>query len=273
MADPSLPIYLNVMKFSLQWDQNGKIPWEGPLYTGYQDPTAFCLVGDQGVAGDVVSFLRAAQLAYDEQIAATANLGPFMPIFVQDPQYAADGRPGWTWDGRRADANTQWAQFQYRVFAHLALYYYLSGDADARAVLDDFHGWLTDRWVVQGSRVISLPITMIAGTEEVELGFRPGDFGLAAQGLMLLAARTRQARYRADAEALLNGLTLQQDAMGAFQTDRYRFGYEQAEAGIALALHELLFGSDRPNPLLTWLMRDGCSPLQIRRLYLPSLLN
>jgi hypothetical protein len=269
MGDPGLPVYPNVMKFSLQWDQNGKIPWVGPLYSGYQDPATFCLVGDGQVASDIVSFLRAAQLAYDGQDLAAGNLGPFMPIFVQDYEYAADGRLGWTWDGRKADRFTQWGQFQYRAFAHLAMHYFVSGDAEARAILDDFHHWLADRWVVQNGRVISLPTTMITGTEDVMLGYRPGDFGLAAQGLLLMAARTGDNSYLVDAEALLATLALQQDSMGAFQTDGFRFGYEQAEVGIALALHELLFGRDEPDPLMGWLMRDGCPQLQVHRAFLP----
>lgn len=238
---PSRAIYPNVMKFSLQWDQNGKIPWEGPLYTGYQDPTPYYLTGDEVVAGDIVTFLAAAQGAYDDQ-ETVANLGPFMPLFVQDAQYSAVHETGWTWDGRGADANTYWAQFQYRTFAHLAKYYHQAGDGAAKVVLDNFYAWLKrpDHWQVDQDGALALPITMITNTEQIALGYRPGDFGLVAQGLIYLAARTGAANYRADAEQVLETLRLNQDEAGAFPDNGYRFGFEQAEVGIALSLYELL---------------------------------
>lgn len=266
MGGPVLPIYPNAMKFSLQWDQNGKLPWEGPLYAGYQDPATYCLLGQEQVAQDIVTFLADAQMAYSGTLPAA-----FMPIFVQDPQYSGVNAPGWTWDGRRADPNTHWAQFEYRTFAHLAKYYFLSGDQEARLILDGFQQWLSDRWTKENGLVTAIPITMITGTTGVELGYRPGDFGLAAQGLIYLAARTGEANYRTDAEAFLAALARNQDTLGAFPNNDFRFGFEQAEVGIAFALYELLLDRVAPDPALASLMSDGCTPKSY--VYLPLVMK
>lgn len=240
MGDVERDIYPNIMKFALQWNQDGKLPWEGPLYSGYQDPATYCLAGEGTIANDIVRFLADAQQAYDVTDPDKSNLGPFMPLFVQDSRYAGNSQMGWTWDGSQADENTHWAQFQYRTFAHLAKYHYFCPNTHARTVADNFHDWLTNRWELSANRAISIPITMITQTEEIELGYRPGDFGLAAQGLIYLAAQTGETHYRQDAEALLATLADQQDTIGAFPNNEFRFGFEQAEVGIAFALYEWL---------------------------------
>jgi hypothetical protein len=274
MGDPGLPIYPNVMPFSLQWDQDGPIAWTGPIYTGYQDPATYCLAGDSATAGDIVAFLRDAQVAYDDQVPEVPNAGPFMPVFVQDLTYAGDGRAGWTWDGTTADPNTEWAQFQYRTFARLALYYYLSGDPAAWAVLDRFQRWLGDVAVDEAGAIVGLPIGMVAGTEDVELAYRAGDFALAGQGLLWLGARTGSAPLRARARDLVDTLVERQDVSGAFPSlasDGALYGYEQAEVGIALALYDLLPGGSRPDPFLGAMRGEGCRQVVRRAAYLPAL--
>jgi hypothetical protein len=268
---PALPRYPNVAPYSRQWDQNGPLPWAGPLYTGHQDPAAYCLAGDATVPGDIVAFVRDAQVAYDAQVPGSANLGPFMPLFAQDPRYVTTGVPGWTWDGALADPNTGWGQYQYRTFAHMAQYFYLSGDPRAGEVLGRFERWLGAHTVTStDGRVAGLPITWVPGSEDVMTGYRAGDFALAAQGLLYLAARTGAAPLRLRARALLDALVLHQDASGAFATDGVRYGYEQAEAGIALSLDDLLPGGDRPDPFLAALRGSGCQQFVRWSIYLPN---
>jgi hypothetical protein len=219
----------------------------------------------------MVAFLGAAQAAYDGQVTATVNAGPFMPLFVQDPADAVDGVVGWSWDGGLADPNTGWGQFQYRAFAQLAQYFYLSGDPEAGPILHRFRRWMAAHSAVDGSgRLTGLPITMLPGTEDVQIGYRAGDFALAAQGLLYLGVRTGSAPDRAAARALLDTLVARQDGAGAFPTDGARYGYEQAEAGIALALYDLLPGGDRPDPFRAALRGNGCQELVRRGIYLPQ---
>jgi hypothetical protein len=84
------------------------------------------------------------------------------------------------------------------------------------------------------------------------LGYSPGVFGLAAQGLIWLAARDEDPAVRADAEVVLDALLTHQSlaggTSGAFpSTNGARFfGYQNAEAGLAMALHELLLADDAP---------------------------
>ena len=202
--DASITPYPNVMKFSLQWTDKGRDPWEGPLYTGYQNPATYYLGNHPAVASDIVQFLKDAQIEYDRQ-RRRAGFGPFHPVYVQSSDY---GTPGWTWDG--PDPNTDWGQFQYRTFAHLAYYYYLSGDTEAKAICDSFYAWV-QRHATVANNEVQIPIMLIKRTERVgAVGFDPGAHGLYAQGLVYLAAGSEGSQYKADAEAILDTLAQRQ---------------------------------------------------------------
>jgi hypothetical protein len=253
---PGQGSYPGVMKFSLGWTQAGRRSWVGPLYSGYQAPAAAYLAGERRVAIQMTDFLAAAQLAYDAQDPSQSNLGPFMPIYIQDMQYSDDNpkRLGWTWNGSMADPNTHWAEFQFRTFAHTAAYYFLSGDPTAGQVATDFRDWLKTHstWNVPPT-ILALPTALTPNSEAVQsLGYSPGVFGLAAQGLIWLAARDEDPAVRADAEVVLDALLTHQSlaggTSGAFpSTNGARFfGYQHAAAGLAMALHELLLADDAP---------------------------
>lgn len=259
---PGQASYPGVMKFSRGWTQAGARAWVGPLYTGYQAPAAYYLAGDPVVASRMITFLRDAQWAYDAQAPTQSHLGPFMPLYVQDLQYSGETpkRLGWTWNGSQADPNTDWAQFQFRTFAHTAYYYFLSGDATAGQIVQDFRSWFKTQsnWGAAPADLV-LPLALTPDTETVQtLGYSPGVFGLAAQGLIYMAARDADATLRAEADALVAALLAHQSVTGgttgafpAYGGGRY-YGYENAEAGLALALHELLLADD------ALVMRESC---------------
>jgi len=202
-----------------------------------------------------------------------------MPIYIQDLQYSGETpkRLGWSWNGSQADPNTDWAQFQYRSFAHVGLYYYLSGDADAKQILENFRTWLKSHsnWGALPNQ-LQLPVDLTPNTELVaNSSYSPGVFGLAAQGLIYLAARDQDATVLADAKAILDALQSHQVTgtgpavwpVGGFPaTDsptspRY-YGYENGEAGIAFSLYDLLPNTDQAD-LLNHALTKGLTFLPV----------
>lgn len=227
--------YKGVMRFGRYWGANLKEGWGwkangNDLYAGYQDPAVWIIMGEPNVANNIVNFLVDAQNMYKEKYGI---LGPFMPVYSEKGE--------WGWKG--ADPNTQWTGFQYRAFAHLAFYYYLTGDINAKRVLDNFVKWVEANKKTSGSE-IGIPSVLEKDSGRIaKIGYTPNDHGLLAQGLIFMAAKSNDKRCRILAEALLDDLVQnRKNEMGSYTepSDGLIYGFHQAEVGIALCLHQIL---------------------------------
>lgn len=228
--------YPNTMIFGRYWGANLREGWgwkaeNTEIYAGYQDPAIWQMMGETKIAQDVVKFLGDAQ---DEFAKRYGEAGLFMPVW-------SDKAGGWGWEG--PDPNTDWMGFQYRAFAHLATYYYLTGDSKSKQILDKFYAWVKKHWQQNGSNV-AIPLKIRRNSASVSSSiFSPDMHGLLAQGLVLMAAKSGDAKYKTDAQKLLDDMVLNhQDSTGGFVNAEfgYKFGFHQAEAGIALGLYQLL---------------------------------
>jgi hypothetical protein len=177
------------------------------FYSGYQDPAAWILVGQTDNAKGTVAFLKAAQDEYVNRYASfwKNNAGPFMPVFKE-------GEFGW----EGPDPKTDLCLFQYRTFANLAHYYYLTGDQTARDMLDKFYQWVKSVGsIAEGN--IDLPARLYANTplSGTYLGVReinfssPENAALLAEGISFMAARSGDTKLKTEAEYLLDDLARQ----------------------------------------------------------------
>ncbi|HTY13709.1 MAG TPA: glycoside hydrolase family 48 protein [Candidatus Omnitrophota bacterium] len=233
----------DTMRFAIYWgmDNPPTLAYKGTineLYAGYQDPAAWEIMGRPKWAKNVVKFLGAAQNEFSKRYGQS---GPFMPLFK-------DGVFGW----EGSDPNTYWMGFQYRTFAHLAHYYYLTGDKDAKAILDRFVSWMKKNWAVDGSSV-SIPQALdnkVNLGKVVKSGYEPGSFGLAAQGLIALAAKDNDAELKKMGEVILDDLAKNRKGKnGAYfysdplPSNSATYGFQNAEVGIAYGLYTLLLNN------------------------------
>lgn len=232
-----------IMPFSRHWGANrvGNYGWKYTLeqfYTGYQDAATWYILEEPQIAQEIVAFLATAQTEYQKRYSI---LGPFMPVYEKG---------AFTWKGY--DVNTHWMGFQYRTFAHLTHYYYLSGNATALPIIENFYRWVKKQWRNQGGR-ITIPTLLHKETESSanrlagqvqEMGYSVNNHALMAQGLIYLAAKLKQSKYQTDAEALLNDLVHhRRNQLGAYpEPGGNIYGFHNAEVGIALCLYELLIG-------------------------------
>jgi hypothetical protein len=238
--------YPNTMRFAIFWgeDQAPALAFRGTtyqLYTGYQDPAAWEILGRHEWAENIVTFLADAQKKFKRLYRQN---GPFMPVFK-------DG--DWGWEGD--DPSTYWMGFQYRTFAHLAHYYYLSGDGNAKKILDKFISWYK-RNLRTADDQVSIPLELENGERNTgavrRRGYGPNEFALMAQGLILLAAKDNDSELRQEAEQLLDYMLTQRAANGSFPyTDpepenNGTYGFHNAEAGIAYGLYTLLLEQGSP---------------------------
>ena len=202
--------YPNAMRFAIYWGEDNVpgIAFRGTvntLYTGYQDPAAWEIMGRHSWAQNIVTFLADAQKEFKQRYHQN---GPFMPVFK-------DGQ--WGWEGE--EPNTHWMGFQYRAFAHLANYYYLTGDANARQILNNFVTWYRSNRQVNGDQV-GIPLEIENGSSHTgtvrRTGYDPHGFGLMAQGLILMAAKDNDTGLRSDAEQLLDFMVNKRSQNGSF---------------------------------------------------------
>ncbi|MDI6755764.1 MAG: glycoside hydrolase family 48 protein, partial [Thermodesulfobacteriota bacterium] len=236
----------NVSRFAIYWgeDQVPDIAYRGSLnqlYSGYQDPAAWEIMGRHGWAQNVVKFLADAQKEFKRK---HRQEGPFMPVFK-------DGTWGWQGD----DPNTHWMGFQYRTFAHLAHYYHLTGDQEAKKVLDKFISWYKRNRRISNDQ-ISIPMELENGRRNTgsirRRGYGPHEFALMAQGLIFIAAKDDNSQLRQEAEKILDFMLTQRAANGSFHyTDpdpenNGTYGFHNAEAGIAYGLYTLLLEQGSP---------------------------
>jgi hypothetical protein len=231
-----------VAQFTYYWGANMQtgIGWAGitpDIYSGYQTPAAWYIMGRPETAQKIVSFLGAAQAEYNSRYGIS---GPFMPVYAKD-QF------GWT----GVDPNTEWMGFQYRSFAHLAFYYYLSSDEAARPILDTFYNWLSENLHEEENGKISLPTWLNSTGDNIgqiaEFNYSPNHHGLVAQGLLYLAAATKEEKYKALAQKLLDDAVQNRQASdGSFPDPEPRDGhnhrvtFRMAELGSALMLWDIL---------------------------------
>jgi len=237
---PDAAHYPDAMRFAIYWGEDNApdLAFRGTvntLYAGYQAPDAWEIMGRHSGAQNIVKFLADAQKEFKQRYHQN---GPFMPVFK-------DG--AWGWEGE--DPNTHWMGFQYRAFAHLANYYYLTGDANARQVLNSFITWFRSNRQVSGDQ-IQIPLEIENGSSNTgtvrRTGYGPHEYALMAQGLILMAAKDNDPSLKQDAEKLLDFMLTQRAQNGSFPyTDpnpdnSADYGFHNAEAGIALTLYTLL---------------------------------
>ncbi len=133
--------YAGLPRWDYSWPilangQYGEGSWRGPSAPGY-----LWLGGWQqsnpAMAAKITGFMRDAQNAYAAKFPA-ATPGPFMPRY---------GR--WSWEAIADNELNQWYfegdewyGYEYRALLSCAYYYYLTGDATAKAVLDEWMGWI-----------------------------------------------------------------------------------------------------------------------------------
>src|SRR3989339_182794 len=229
--------YEGVMMFGRAWGASLKkgevFGWKADsqdLYPGYQDPAVWHILKRPDISKKIVAFLEDAQNAFP------GKPGLFMPVWKE-------GSFGWS----GADPNTDWMGFQYRTFAHLAHYYYLTGDKKAKVILDKFYGFIKKKWTKGSNGEVGIPLMITKGTARTTNTFSPDSHGLMAQGLLYLAKRSGDLKYKTDAESLLDDLTKnRQEKSGKMKgsfispKDNLTFGFHQCEVGIALSLHDLL---------------------------------
>jgi hypothetical protein len=176
--------WAEIIRFSYQWNEGGRIEWRGPMYAGYQVPAAWEKWGHHAIAAKMAKFLRAAQNTYSNFYGTPK--GPFMPLWVplsdENPaDYNAEMQT-WTWEG--PDPNTGWAGWQYRALAHLAHYYFLSGDSVAKGVLDNWMAWLSTRILANGAGW-KVPSDFVKDTGTYEYNyFSPEFHALIAQAMI-----------------------------------------------------------------------------------------
>ncbi|MFA4906612.1 MAG: glycoside hydrolase family 48 protein, partial [Candidatus Margulisiibacteriota bacterium] len=232
--------YPNTMRFAIFWgeDQAPNLAFRGTtyqLYTGYQDPAAWEILGRHEWAQNIVKFLTDAQKKYKRLYRQD---GPFMPVFK-------DGQWGWEGD----DPSTYWMGFQYRTFAHLAHYYYLTGDENTKKLLDKFVSWYK-RNLRTAEGQVSIPLELENGEQNTgsirRRGYGPNEFALMAQGLILMAAKENDSELQQEAEKLLDYMLTQRADNGSFPyadpnpENSGTYGFHNAEAGIAYGLYTLL---------------------------------
>ena len=191
-----------IMPFSRHWgaSRTGNYGWKDAIeqfYTGYQDPATWYILSEPQIAHEIVAFLATAQTEYQKRYGI---IGPFVPVYEKGK---------FTWNGY--DANTHWMGFQYRAFAHLAHYYYLSGDAATLPLLEKFYRWVKKNWRNRRGH-IDIPTLLYKETETPrnrraghiqEMGYSANNHGLMAQGLIYLAAKLERSQYQKDAKAIL----------------------------------------------------------------------
>lgn len=232
--------YPNVMRFAVYWGEDNppQMAFKGTtqqLYAGYQAPEVWEIMGRHQWAQNIVKFLKDAQDTFSQRYGVS---GLFMPVFK-------DGEFGFSGD----DPNTHWMGFQYRAFAHLANYYYITGDAEAKAVLDKFVAWYQSKKSMADGR-LSIPLEINNSGSSIgsvrRSGYGPNEFGLMAQGLVLMAARNQDTALRQDAEQLLDYTVAQRAANGSFPyvdplpENSGVYGFHNAEVGIAMGLYSEL---------------------------------
>lgn len=236
--------YPNVTRFAVFWGEKNppNISYRGSvnqLYVGYQNPAAWQIMGRSSWARNIVVFLEDAQKEFKKRY---RYAGPFMPVFKDER---------WGWEGN--DKNTDWMGFQYRAFAHLAHYYYLTGDKRAKRILETFTKWIKSKTRKDRDGEISIPLEIEnkgAKCGKVRRsGYAPDFFALVAQGLIFMFARDKNQEHKKTAQTLLDFTVGKKSSNGSyFNPDPSPYhsgtvGFRNAEVGIALSLHELLLNN------------------------------
>ncbi|HHL40889.1 MAG TPA: hypothetical protein ENJ37_10320 [Deltaproteobacteria bacterium] len=226
--------------FSYQWNETGAMNWRGPSYAGYQVPAAYYRMGHADVASRMAAFLRSSQDEYASRYSAAK--GPFMPVHTRGLAENADyDTPNtWTWNG--PDTNTHWAGFQYRALSQLAHYYYLSGDATAKAVLDNWMAWLDGRIIGDplypgDPRGYLPPTTFVKDSGSYSYDyFSPDLHALIVQACIYKYWRDGDQKALLWHRRLLDDLvTNRKGADGSYKAD-YTYGFHNAEVGKALGM-------------------------------------
>lgn len=133
---PGLPRYTDAW-VQLGGKRYGKGTWAGQTAAGYLWAGGWARAGgDMGAR--IIKFMRAAQDDYEARF-PSAVPGPFMVNY---------GRWGWEAisDGHLNQfyfsGTDNWAPYVFRALASVANYYYLTGDGQAKVILDKWMTWL-----------------------------------------------------------------------------------------------------------------------------------
>ena len=170
--------------------------FQGPYYTGYQNPTPYYIkhvLGDAtalGKAEIMMNLLIDSQTAYN---ASTGVTGPYAPVYLVKAWDSAIFGPVNTFSWLGPDPNTFWGGFQYRAFSSVADFWQRSnryGISDASVTKAgsstlSFLTWL-DTWLTNNPAELSVPSAFnVAVSPSVPYG-DPCMIAVAMKGALFL---------------------------------------------------------------------------------------
>lgn len=242
---PIVVTHGQVTLFSYQWN-NEKIKdrWMGPAYPGYQGYfPIFQQQGETDIAQAHVNFLEAAQDAYVNSYGG--GKGPFMPVYLTNlPENKQWGTlDTWVWDG--PDASTGWGGFQYMALSGIARYYFLTGAADAKAILDNWMSYLDTRITQVSSGTYpkyETPDNFVRETNSYTMAYKPFYHGLIAEAMIFKYWRDGDAIANSWHRRLLDDLTQNRVATSGDITGAWSYSggginaYSNAQVGYTLGM-------------------------------------
>lgn len=227
--------------FSYQWSSAGKDAWFGPTYTAYVMPGIYHIMGYADTALVQMKFMKDAQDGYKAWYGG--SYGPFLPVHtrtrIENTEYGTMNT--FTWGSPNGD--THWGGYMYRAFEQVARYYYYTGNADAKTVLDRWVSWLNANIIEDvafpGTPKGYLPpaqYTQWTGTWDYAY-YSPDFHALIVQGMVFKYWRDGDAVANTWYRRLLDDLVYNRaDVNGSYPQGLKTYGFHQGEVGKALGM-------------------------------------
>ena len=233
--------------FSAQWSSKGQNTWQGPTYAGYIIPAAYYFTGYTAEALVQVDFLKDAQDGYYNWYSGTpwfVQAGPFLPVHTrQRPENVSYGDQNtFTWGSPNSDTN--WGGYNYRGFAQIAHYYYLTGNTDAYNICVNWINWIDAQATEDGDfpsapKGYLIPTDFTIWTGYWTNGYSPDMHALVVQACIYLYWRSGNAKANTWYRRLLDDLiTNRVDSNGSYPqpSSSLTYGFHQGEVGKALGM-------------------------------------